>query len=78
MIAIMIYNQVKKKENSDEIFLSKILYNVKILNPISLETLSYHLNEDITSLKQKILKFIEQGRLNGKLVKNQLFVAPNP
>lgn len=65
-------------ENQDEFYITKILYYVNVLNPISLESLSYHLNEEIPTLKQMILKFIEQGRLNGKLVKNKLYIAPDP
>ncbi len=65
-------------ENQDEFYLTKILYYVKVLNPIRLESLSYHLNEEVPTLKQMILKFIEQGRLNGKLVKNKLYKAPDP
>ena len=65
-------------ENQDEFYITKILYYVKVLNPISLESLSHHLNKEVPTLKQMILKFIEQGRLNGKLVKNMLYVAPDP
>ncbi|MHA2288413.1 MAG: hypothetical protein ACXABG_06465 [Promethearchaeota archaeon] len=67
----------KEDRNQEEYYLKKILYYVKVLNPVSLETLSHHLNKTVPALKHMILKFIEQGRLNGKLVRNMVFILPN-
>ncbi len=55
-----------------------MLKYAKILKPISLESLSYYLKAELPTLKQIILNFIKQGRLNSKLVNNKLYLAPNP
>jgi len=45
------------------------------MNPISLESLAFHLKVKVEFLKKIIIKFINDGQLNAKIINDRVYYA---
>ncbi|MFX0033726.1 MAG: hypothetical protein ACFE9P_13765, partial [Candidatus Hermodarchaeota archaeon] len=69
---------INKSKNFSEkgyskIYLSQIKYYLEVINPINLESLASYLELEVEYLKEIILNFIHKGKLNAKIINENLY-----
>ncbi len=71
----LIINKLKIfiRRHENKLFLSQIKYYLKIMSPIKLKLLSSYVGMDIDQLKDLILKYINQNKLNAKIINDSLY-----
>ncbi|MFX0082965.1 MAG: hypothetical protein ACFE94_14545 [Candidatus Hodarchaeota archaeon] len=70
----LLINRLKDfmRKGNDKLYLNQIKYYSKISNPINLDLLSKFLNINTEQLKETALKFINNNKLNAKIVNEKL------
>ena len=58
---------------SEDDLLDKIKYLLGVMNPMSLESLAFHLEIGLDSLKPLLISFIENKQLNAKIINDSVF-----
>ncbi len=71
----LLINKLKSfiRKNENKLYLYQLKYYLKVMNPIKLELLSTNIGFTIEQLKELILKFINKGKLNAKIIKDSLY-----
>lgn len=59
-------------KSEDEI-LDKIKYLLEVMNPMSFESLAFHLEISLDSLKPLLISFIKNKQLNAKIISDSVF-----
>ncbi|MFX1259761.1 MAG: hypothetical protein ACFFAN_18060, partial [Promethearchaeota archaeon] len=71
----LLINKLKhfNKKYEEKLYLNQFKFYLKIINPIKLDLLSSYVGLEKDRLKELILKFINNNKLNAKIVKNYLY-----
>ncbi|MFX1497545.1 MAG: sister chromatid cohesion protein PDS5 [Promethearchaeota archaeon] len=71
----LLINKLKNfsEKGTNKIYLNQIKYYLEVINPINLESLASYLELDTEYLKELIFNFIHKGKLNAKIVNDNLY-----
>ena len=72
----LLINRLKRfiKKSENKLYLNQIKYFLKIINPIKLDLLASYINIEIEQLKERILRYINKNKLDGKIINDKLHI----